>query len=88
MNGKTSWVSSGNVSALWYDASSADWLIGTLEYLGTNTGGIGSEGNHGRSSCPYNLPQNAWKYGANQAWITADDNDVNIECLAGNRMFD
>ena len=86
MNGRTSWISSSNTAALWYNAASNDWLIAYLDYLGTDTGGISSTGNQGISSCPYNVPNDAWQYW-NNGWIIADANDVSIECLTGNHSF-
>ena len=88
VNGKTSWISSSS-HALWYHSAYHDWLIGTVDYLGTDTGGISSTGAQGRSSCPYNVPNDAWEY-ANLdigSWIIADANDVSIECLTGNHSF-
>ena len=79
VNGKTSWISS-NSEALWYNAVSDDWVIGSVENLGANIGGITSNVNQ-RKSCPYNVPNDAWKYVANSSWIIADANDVSIECL-------
>ena len=86
MNGKTSWISSSN-TALWSNAASGDWLIGSVDNLGTNTGGIASTGAQGRSSCPYNVPNDAWKYAGDGSWIIADANDISIECLTGNHSF-
>ena len=86
VNGKTSWISSSN-TALWYNAGSDDWMIGSVDNLGSGTGGISSTGNQGQSSCPFNVPNNAWKYGGNNGWVIADANDVNIECLAGNDNY-
>ena len=83
VNGKTSWISSSNNNALWYNAAAVDWMIGSLDNLGANNGGISSIGNHGISSCPYNVPQNAWQYAANGAFIIAEATDVSIECLTG-----
>ena len=84
MNGKTSWISSSNSNALWYNVDSVDWMIGYLGDLGTSTGAISSIG-AGISSCPYNVPQDAWKYAAeNVGWVIADANDVSIACLNGN----
>jgi hypothetical protein len=86
VNGKTSWISSSNNNALWYNAAVYDWMIGSLDDLGANFGGISSTGNQGRSSCPYNVPNDAWEYW-NNAWIFAGANDVSIKCLTGNDMF-
>ena len=88
VNGKTSWISSNNISAIWYDTDesgtiSDDWIIGNLGDLGGNGGGIASTGNQGMSSCPYNVSMDAWKY-SNNGWIIADANDVSVECLTGN----
>ena len=87
VNGKTSWISSNNISAIWYDTDehgtiSDDWIIGPLGELGGNSGGLASTGNQGMSSCPYNVPMDAWKYSIpNNGWTIADANDVSIECL-------
>ena len=89
VNGKTSWISSNNNTALWYNAASDDWMIGSLGDLGTSYGGISSTAHQGRSSCPpYKLPQDAWQYGGNDGWIIAYADDVSIECLAGNNNID
>ena len=87
VNGKTSWISSSNNNALWYNPTSEDWLIGPLDNLGANSGYIASNGNQGISSCPYNVPTDAWMYAANGAFIIADATDVSIECLTGNDIF-
>ena len=87
MNGKTSWISTSNYNALWYVPSTSGWLIGFVDDLGTNVGGIASTGDQGRSSCPYNVLNDAWMYGESGSWIIADANDVSIECLAGNHRF-
>ena len=86
VNGKKSWISSSNNNALWYNAAPEDWIIGSLDDLGANLGLIASNGNQGISSCPYNVPNDAWEYW-NDAWIIADDNDVSIKCLTGNDIF-
>ena len=84
VNGKTSWISSNN-GALWYHD---DWIIGSVDDIGTIYCSIGSTGNQGISSCPYNVPSDAWEYGDNyNNWIIADANDVSIECLTGNHSF-
>ena len=85
VNGKTSWISSSN-NALWYNPASDDWMIGSVNNLGANLGGISSTGDQGRSSCPYNVPNDAWQY-SNNGWIIADANDISIECWTGNHSF-
>ena len=85
VNGKTSWISSIN-TALWYNVGSDDWMIGSVDNLGSDTGGIASTGNQGISSCPYNVANDVWQY-LNDGWIIADANDVSIECLAGNDNY-
>ena len=87
VNGKTSWISSNKINAIWYDTDesgtiSDDWIIGSLGNLGGNFGFIASTGNQGISSCPYNVSKDAWKY-SNPEWIIADANDVSIECFEG-----
>ena len=88
VNGKRSWISSNNINAIWYDTDASgsisdDWIIGSLDGLGGNSGWIASTGNQGMSSCPYNVSMDAWKY-ATPEWIIADANDVSIECLTDN----
>ena len=85
VNGKTSWISSSN-TALWYNAQHNDWLLGSVDTLGTNFGSISSKGAQGRSSCPYHVRNYAWMYWNND-WIIANANDISIECLTGNRSF-
>ena len=92
VNGKTSWISSSNNNAIWYDTDplgtvSDDWLIGISDQLGGNYGGIASIGNQGISSCPYNVTKDAWKYSKNGIFIIADANDVSIKCSTGNDNF-
>ena len=88
VNGKTSWISSSS-HALWYNPASDNWMIATVDYLGTDTGGISSTGEQGRSSCPYSVPNDAWQYADDWIldWIIAGANDVSIECLTGNHSF-
>ena len=86
VNGKTSWISSRG-EALWYNAVSDDWMIASVDNLGANFGSVSSTGNQGRSSCPHNVPNDAWQYSVgNGGWIIADANDVSIECLKGNEF--
>ena len=105
VNGKTSWISSSNNNAIWYDTDplgtvSDDWLIGKSDQRGGNYGAIASIGNQGISSCPYNVPKDAWKVakigwkingqfrdGSRDPWIIADANDVSIKCSTGNDNF-
>ena len=86
VNGKTSWISSSN-NALWYNPASYDWMIGYVDNLGANLGSIASTGSQGRSSCPYNVPNDEWQYVVDGSWIIADANDVSIECLTGNHSL-
>ena len=86
VNAKTSWISSSN-TALWYNAGPDDWMIGSVDNLGSGTGGIASTGSQGISSCPYNVPNDAWQYVVDGSWIIADANDVSIECVTGNHSF-
>jgi hypothetical protein len=85
VNGKTSWISSSN-TALWYNAGSDHWMVGSADDVGTTFGAVASTGNQGISSCPYNVPNDAWMY-LNNGWNIADANDVSIECLTGNHSF-
>ena len=90
VNGQTSWFSLENTNvpyALWYSEKDADWMFGPLSFLGGSLGAISSTADQGILSCPYTVPKDAWSYALNNAWLTADTNDVIIECLAGNHKF-
>ena len=89
VNGKTSWISStSNQTLLWYNTPSADWMIGYQGDLESSTSGsISSTGDQGISSCPYNVPNDAWKYVGIGGWINADANDVSVECLTGKLLI-
>jgi hypothetical protein len=50
VNGKISWISSSNNNALWYNAVSYDWMIGSVDDIGTSNGGISSIRDQGISS--------------------------------------
>ena len=86
VNGKTNWISSSG-HALWYSPDFLDWMIATVDYLGTGTSGISSIGNQGISSCPYDVANDDWEYWNNNVWIIPDANDINVECLSGNDRF-
>ena len=88
VNGKTSWISSKGY-ALWYNVANHVWLFGYVDDLGGMIGGIASTGAQGISSCPYNVPNDAWMYANNEfgSWIIADANDVSVECLTSNHSF-
>ena len=77
VNGKTSWISS--INALWFKRR---WLIGPVHRHGDDYGGIGSTAYLGRSSCPYDVPNDEWEKWDGFKWIIADANDVSIECTA------
>ena len=90
VDGKTSWIKSSNhalYSMLMYNAVGNDWLLASVESLGTSIGSLSSTGDQGISSCPYNVPNDAWKYAGDGSWIIADANDISIECLTGNHSF-
>ena len=92
VDGKTSWIKSSNhalYSMLMYNAVGNDWLLASVESLGTSIGSLSSTGDQGISSCPYNVPNDAWVYINYEigSWIIADANDVSIECLTGNHSF-
>ena len=86
VNGKTNWISSSG-HALWYSPDFLDWMIATVDYLGTGTSGISSIGNQGISNCPYNVSNDDWAYWDGNVWIIPDANDINVECLSGNDRF-
>ena len=86
VNGRSSWISTSNNNALWYNAAVDDWMIAHVDYLGTNLGSIWSTGGQGISGCPYNVPNDAWMYWNAGSPFIADASDVSVECLTGNYL--
>ena len=88
IDGKPTWISEKTNRAIWYTAPGMDWAIGDIGIIGTTYSNIAGFGDQGKLSCPYNAPNDTWKYSNNgRGWVVAGVNDVNIQCLTGESTF-
>ena len=71
VNGYPHWLKSDGSDAIWFDKVGSSWLVGTKEFLGTKTGGIG--GPKGKDSYPNEIKQ-GWTF--TPGWQDAGSNDV------------
>ena len=77
INDRMYWVKTDGKNAIWYYPEYKDWLIGSIDYLGNNRGGILSKSNL-ETEFPYD-EVNTWKYvDADSNWIDTDD--IKITC--------
>ena len=79
VDGKTSWTSASQ--SIWYDQGWSNWRIGPLADIGTSTSGIKSDDS---SECPFDLPSEKWYYAYDNAWTSAEANEIKVDCLKGN----
>ena len=77
VNGKPSWTSTSN--AIWY--TQGHWLLGPLEFIGQFLGSIYSSFG---SQCPYDLPSEMWFYWNGYGWLSAEADEINVDCSEGN----
>ena len=82
INGRESWISEFN--AIWYSPYGY-WMIGPLNYIGTDYGGIFSSY---ANSCPFYVQSEEWLYVGVNGWTSADTNEINIYCLNGIHSYD
>ena len=80
VNGKRSWISTNEMTAIWYNPSAIDWMFGSVENIGKNVGLIHSDYNDENSVCPQDVPLNKWKWYSNKTWHTANGSDIQIQC--------
>ena len=76
INGKQSWISGSN--AIWY--WQGDWLIGSLEDIGTMVGSMSLFDDHGG----LDNENNVWTYWTGYGWFNAGANEVSIDCTSKN----
>ena len=81
--GKLTWISPLAEKAIWYNSPNMDWIIGPLYGLGGTIYDIDGFGDQGKLSCPYNVPNNTWKYYL-RGWVAPENNDISVKCLGGN----
>ena len=76
INGRETWTSEFN--AIWYVPEY--WMIGPLNNIGTNIGGIYSIY---ANTCPFYIQSEKWLYSDINVWTSAVTNEISISCLNG-----
>ena len=79
VNGKTSWISTVNNTAIWYVPQFKEWAIGAALQIGTNWRGISSTG-ASEWDCPNLVPNSNWGYFNDAGWVTASFGDILVQC--------
>ena len=79
VNGKTSWISTVNNTAIWYVPQFKEWAIGSALQIGTNWRGISSTG-ASEWDCPHLVPNSSWGYFNDAGWVTANFGDISVQC--------
>ena len=79
VNGKTSWISSVNNTAIWYVPQFKMWAIGSALQIGTNWRGISSDGSS-EWDCPHLVPSFRWDYFNDAGWVAANVGHILVQC--------
>ena len=87
LNGMDYFIDTQEVNALWYKPTDTDyiWIVGTVGYLDSYSGGIFSNTNDPamEKKCPNNEGHIwDWKYLGDSDWIAT--NDISIKCVSEN----
>ena len=79
VNGQPSWISEG--SGIWYVPDTTRWMIGPLEFIGEDAGGIESKELGSKVEYPENIVE--WNYHTSEnGWVYYDgSDDIIIECI-------
>ena len=80
INGKRSFTSIDNVTAIWYNPPARDWLFGSVEYIGQNLGLIHSDYNDVKTVCPQEIPFDKWKWYSNETWFRSNQSEIQLQC--------
>ena len=73
VNGYPYWVREDEKYALWFTKSTASWIVGAKDKLGTNTGYI--VGPYGRDNYPNDIKQ-GWTYSHGGKFKEAPSSDI------------
>ena len=75
VNGKPSYKMD-DVAAIWYSTETTDWIIGKIDDLGSDYGGIAVK----NIFVGLTDEKNAWEYVAGGEWKKAGKNDIIVKC--------
>ena len=79
VNGQPSWISEG--SGIWYVPDTTRWMIGPLEFIGEDAGGIESKELGSKVEYPENIVH--WNYHTPDGWVFYNGNDdVIVGCVS------
>ena len=83
VNEYPSWAST--FTAIWFvHGNLRIWAIGYLTDVGQYIAGIYSTE---VDKCPFEIPSEQWYYYVGFSWILAGQNDIKVECVAGNHLY-
>ena len=88
VNGKRSFTSTDNTTAIWYNPPATDWVFGTVQNLGKDIGLIHSEYDDEKTVCPQEIPFNQWKWYSMDSigtWSRPIGNQFQIQC--GKKLY-
>ena len=80
VNGKRSWISTDNVTAVWYNPPANEWIFGTVEDIGKELGLVHSVNNEENIACPHEVKLDEWKWFVNDTWYEGESNEIQVNC--------
>jgi hypothetical protein len=79
VNEQPSWIS--EYAGIWYVPETTRWMIGPLEFIGSDAGGIESKEIGSKVEPPYNIL--VWNYHTENGWVPYNGNDdVIVGCVS------
>ena len=78
VNGKQSWVSISESTAIWYDQTFKAWHVGALSKIGTSKSFFFTKDRD--DDCPQQVPNGMWKYYVGGQEVKARSSDINVHC--------
>jgi hypothetical protein len=79
VNEQPSWIS--EYAGIWYVPETTRWMIGPLEFIGSDAGGIESKELGSKVEPPYNIL--VWNYHTENGWVPYNGNDdVIVGCVS------
>ena len=76
VNGHPSWINAGY--AIWYADDLSDWVVGDIEYRGSNYIRIEADGQG--TTCPYYIASSNWDYFDGSSWVSFSSSVISVTC--------